>query len=108
MSCWSYNRASKLFGFRPNRCNTARSTVGSIGRSRFRSCWFVSAVATADAIISLSCAGEAGMLRVGSETVFAVDVDEEEEDVAPELFLVLRVAIRRDSSSASQMLLDRP
>ena len=32
-----------------------------------------------------------------------VDADEEEEDTAPELFLVLRVAIRRDYSSASDM-----
>ena len=41
-------------------------------------------------------------------TLNAVDVDEEEEDAAPELFLVLRVAIRRDSLSASDMLLGRP
>ena len=48
------------------------------------------------------------ILRVGPVTVLAttldvVDVDEEEEDTAPELFLVLRVALRRDSSSASDM-----
>ena len=52
-----------------------------------------------------------GMLRVGSVTVLAttlnsVDVDEEEQDEAPELFIVLQVAIRRDSSSASNILLD--
>ena len=65
------------------------------------------------AIISISCAGVVGMFRVGSVTLLAitlnvVDVDEEEEDTAPELFLLLRVAIRRDSSSASDMLLGRP
>ena len=50
------------------------------------------------------------MFRVGSVTVLATtlnevddDDDEEEEDTAPELFLSLRVAIRRDSSSASDM-----
>ena len=48
------------------------------------------------------------MFRVGSVTVLAttlniVDADEEEEDEAPELFLPLREAIRRDSSSASDM-----
>ena len=48
------------------------------------------------------------MLRFGSITVLAttlneVDVDEEEEDMAHELCLVLRVAIRRDSLSASHM-----
>ena len=61
----------------------------------------------------MSCAGVVGMLRVGSVIVLAtilsvVDVDEEEEDAAPELFHVLRVAMRRDSSSASNMLLGRP
>ena len=45
------------------------------------------------------------MLRVGSVTVLATTLNvvgavEEEED---ELFLLLRVAIRRDSSSASDM-----
>ena len=49
-----------------------------------------------------------GMFRVGSVTVVAttlnvVGADEEEEDTAPELFLLLRVAIRRDSSLASDM-----
>ena len=52
-----------------------------------------------------------GMLRVGSRTVLTTtlnevdddDDDEKEEDKAPELFLPLRVAIRRDSSSASDM-----
>ena len=49
-----------------------------------------------------------GMFRVGSVTVLAttfnvVGAVEEEEDEAPELFLVLRVAILRDSSSASAM-----
>ena len=49
-----------------------------------------------------------GMFRVGSVTVLAtthnvVGADEEEEDMAPELFLPLRVAIWRDSSSASDM-----
>ena len=76
--------------------------------SLFTGCWFVSAVATADAIISVSCAGVVGMFRIGSVTVLAttldnVDAVEEEEDKAPELFLPLRVAIRRDSSSASDM-----
>ena len=57
-------------------------------------------------IISVSCAGVLGMLRVGSVTVLATTLNvvgavEEEEDTAPELFLLLRVAIRRDSSSAS-------
>ena len=52
--------------------------------------------------------GVVGMFRVGSITVLAttlnvVGADEEEEDTAPELFLPLRVAIRRDSSSASDM-----
>ena len=65
------------------------------------------------AIISISCAGVVGMFRVGSVTLLAitlnvVDVDEEEEDTAPELFLLLREAIRRDSSSASDMILGRP
>ena len=36
-------------------------------------------------------------------TLKVVGTDEEEEDEAPELFLPLRVAIRRDSSSASDM-----
>ena len=76
--------------------------------SLFTGCWFVSAVATADAIISVSYAGMVGMFRDGSVTVLAttlnvVDAVEEEEDKAPELFLPLRVAIRRDSSSASDM-----
>ena len=49
-----------------------------------------------------------GMFRVGSLTVLAtilsvVGAVEEKEDEAPELFLPLRVAIRRDSSSASDM-----
>ena len=48
------------------------------------------------------------MFRVGSITLLAttlnvVGADEEEEDDASDLFLVLRVAIRRDSSSASEM-----
>ena len=82
--------------------------LAELNKSLFTGCWFVSAVATDDAIISVSCAGVVGMLRVGSITVLAttlneVDVDEEEEDMAHELCLVLRVAIRRDSSSASHM-----
>ena len=49
-----------------------------------------------------------GIFRVGSVTVLATTLNvvgavEEEEDKAPELFLLLRVAIRRDSSSASDM-----
>ena len=49
-----------------------------------------------------------GIFRVGSVTVLAttlnvVGADEEEEDTAPELFLPLRVAIRPNSSSASDM-----
>ena len=36
-------------------------------------------------------------------TLNVVGAVEEEEDEAPELFLSLRVAIRRDSSSASDM-----
>ena len=48
------------------------------------------------------------MFRVGFVTVLAttlnvVGADEEVEDKAPESFLLLRVAIRRDSSSASDM-----
>ena len=48
------------------------------------------------------------MFRIGSVTVLSttlnvVGADEEEEDTAPELFLPLRVAVRRDSSSASDM-----
>ena len=82
--------------------------AAALNRSRLTGCWFVSAVATADAIISVSCAGVVGMFRVGSVTVLAttlhvVGADEEEEDKASELFLPLRVAIRRDSSSASDM-----
>ena len=79
-----------------------------LNRSLFTGCSFVSAIATADTTIYLNCAGVVGKLRVGSVTVLAttlnvVDVDEEEEDAAPELFHVLRVAIQRDSSSASDM-----
>ena len=53
------------------------------------------------------------MFRVGSVTVLATTLnvagaDKEEEDTAPELFLLLRVATRRDFSSASDMLLGRP
>ena len=82
--------------------------AAALNRSRLTGCWFVSAVATADAIISVSCAGVVGMFRVGSVTVLAttlnvVGADEEEEDTASELFLPLRVAIWRDSSSASDM-----
>ena len=49
-----------------------------------------------------------GMFRVGSVTVLATTLNvvgavEEEEDEAPELFLPLRVAIRRVSSSASDV-----
>ena len=75
-----------------------------LNKSQLTGCWFVCAVATADAIISVSCAGVVGMFRVGSVTVVATTLtDEEEEDEAPELFLPLRVAIRLDSSSASDM-----
>ena len=47
-----------------------------------------------------------GMFRVGSVTVLATTLNvvgavEEEEDKAPELFLPLQVAIRRDSSSST-------
>ena len=82
--------------------------LAELHKSLFTGCWFVSAVATADAIISVSSAGVVGMFRVGSVTVLAITLhvvgaDEEEEDVAPELFLPLRVAIRRDSSSAADM-----
>ena len=74
--------------------------LAELNKSLFTGCWFVSAVATADAIISVSCVGVVGMFRVGSVIVLAttlneVDDDEEEEDTAPELFLLLRVAIRR-------------
>ena len=80
--------------------------LAELNKSLFTGCWIVSAVATADAIISVSCAGVVGMFRVGSVTVLATTLNvvgavEEEEDTAPELFLPLRVAIRRDSSSAS-------
>ena len=79
-----------------------------LNKSLSTGCWFVSAVATADAIISVSCAGVINMFRVGSVTVLATSLNavgavEEEEDEAPELFLPLRVAIRRDFSSASDM-----
>ena len=79
-----------------------------LNKSRLTGCYFVNAVATADAIISVSCAGVVGMFRVGSVTALATTLNvvgavEEEEDEAPELFLPLRVAIRRDSSSASNM-----
>ena len=82
--------------------------AAALNRSRLTGCRFVSAVATADAIISVSCAGVVGMFRVGSVIVLAithniVGANEEEEDTAPELFLLLRVAIRRDSSLASDM-----
>ena len=97
---------SKIFIFRPNGCIYARSIYHA--KSLFTGCWFISAVATADAIISVSCAGVVGMFRVGSVTVVAithniVGANEEKEDTAPELFLLLRVAIRRDSSLASDM-----
>ena len=51
------------------------------------------------------------MLRVGSVAVLATTLNvvgavEEEEDKAPELFPPLRVAIRRDSSSASEFDLE--
>ena len=79
-----------------------------LNKSRLTGYWLVNAVATADAIISVNCAGVVGMFRVGSVTVLATTLNvvgavEEEEDEAPELFLPLRVAIRRDSSSASDM-----
>ena len=82
--------------------------AAALNRSRLTGCSFVNAVGTADAIISVSCAGVVGMFRVGSTTVLAttlnvVGADEEEEDTAPELFLPLRVAIRRDFSSASDI-----
>ena len=81
--------------------------LAELNKSLFTDCWFVNAVATADAIISVSCAAVVGMFRVGSVTVLAITLsvvgaDEEEEDTAPELFLPLRVAIRRDSSSADR------
>ena len=50
----------------------------------------------ADAIISVSCAGVVGMFRVGSVTVLVTTLNvvgavEEEEDMAPEVFLLRRV-----------------
>ena len=68
--------------------------LAELNKSLFTGCWFVIAVATADAIISVSCAGVVGMLRVGSVTVLATTLNivgavEEEEDTAPELFLLL-------------------
>ena len=82
--------------------------AAALNKSRLTGCSFVSAVPTADAIISVSCAGVVGMFRVGSVTVLAITLnvvgaDEEVEDTARELFLPLRVAILRDSSSASDM-----
>ena len=82
--------------------------LAELNKSRLTGCWFVSAVATAEAVISVSCTGVVGMFRVGSVTVLATTLNvvgavEEEEDTAPEFFLPLRVAIRRDSSSASDM-----
>ena len=84
------------------------SLLAKLNKSLFTGSWFVSAVATADAIKSVSCAGVVGMFRVGSVTVLATTLNvvgavEDEEDTAPELFLPLRVAIQRDSSSASDM-----
>ena len=76
--------------------------LAKLNKSLFTGYWFVSPVATADAIISVSCAGVVGMFRVGPVTVLA-SADEEEENTALELFLPLRVAIRRDSSSVSDM-----
>ena len=66
--------------------------LAELNKSLFTGCWFVNAFATADAIFSSNCTGVVGLLRVGSITVLAtilnaVDVDEEEEDAAPELFL---------------------
>ena len=83
---------TKIFIFDPNMHNFALMLdplAAALNKSRLKGCWFISAVATADAIISVSCAGVVGMLRVGSVTVPAttlnvVDVDEEEEDEAPE------------------------
>ena len=97
---------SKIFIFRPNGCIYDRSIYHA--KSLFTGCWFISAVATADAIISVSCAGVVGIFRVGSVTVLTTTLNvvgavKEEGDAAPELFLPLRVAIRRDSSSASDM-----
>ena len=65
-----------------------------LNKSLCTGCWFVSAVATADAIISVSCASVEGMFRVGSVTVLATTLNvvgaiEEEEDTAPELFFPL-------------------
>ena len=82
--------------------------MAELRKSLFTGCWFVSAVATADAIISVSCAGVVGIFRVGSVRVLATTLNvvgavEKEKDKAPELFLPLQVSIRRDSSSVSDM-----
>ena len=49
--------------------------LAELNKSLFTGCWFVSAVATADAIISVSCAGVVGMFRVGSVTVLAITLN---------------------------------
>ena len=54
--------------------------LAELNKSLFTGCWFVSAVPTADAIISVSCAGVVGMLRVGSRTVLTTTLNEVDDD----------------------------
>ena len=49
--------------------------LAEFNESLLTGCWFVSAVATADAIISVSCASVVGMFRVGSVTVLATTLN---------------------------------
>ena len=58
------------------------SLLVALNRSWFKGRWFVSAIATADAIDSLSCAGVVGMSRVSSVTVLATtfNVDDNEDN----------------------------
>ena len=58
--------------------------LAELNKSRLTGFWFVNAITTADAIISVSCAGVVGMFRVGAVTVVAttlkvVGAVEEEE-----------------------------
>ena len=46
-----------------------------LNKSLLTGCWFVSAVAKAEAIISVSCAGVVDMFRVGSVTVLATTLN---------------------------------
>ena len=49
--------------------------LAELNKSQLIGCRFVSAIATADAIISVSCAGVVGMFRVGSITLLATTLN---------------------------------